>query len=150
MSVPRPGKGCLGKSSCIVIAVMLMVIVPAVTFIALGGYWESWPIFDEYSGPMRFRQLAADPVPPAVYDLRGGHSGFPAGQIKTRFRFKGTVEELAFLDRWIGMIEIEKTAAYAAFAGKMSISHIYRRDIEDGEAFLIFDEEAQEGVLYVP
>lgn len=56
-------------------------------FIVLGGYWENMAFLDRLSGPWRFREFVASPIPMSVHDVRGGYSGFPFGKIRTVFAF---------------------------------------------------------------
>lgn len=55
------------------------------SFIYSGGYYERWPLLDRFSGPARFEEYVASPIPAAFTDFRGGYSGFPGGTMKVLF-----------------------------------------------------------------
>lgn len=121
----------------------LTVLAGAGAFLYAGGYWENWPLLDRLSGPRRFRQYVADPVPAAVHDLRGGYSGFPSGEIRTCFGYAGNA--LPFLDGWTRLANPGTEPRLAA--ARVSYTAAFTRD---RRVFLLLDEPAQRGCVYVP
>lgn len=135
-----------------------LVFLGALAFIAMlllggfvysAGYWENIPIFDRISGPSRFKQFVTNPIPKDIYDLRGGYSGFPQGQVVTHFRYKGDVKNFSFITDWnqVSEAETDKTGL------KTEKKFVKRKVYADGsksERFLFFDEENKKGFLYIP
>ncbi len=72
----------------VLLLAMLVIALSAWWFYA-GGYWENLPHLDRISGPKRFRQFVCNPIPPDVFEIRGGYSGFPQGLLKTTFSYSG-------------------------------------------------------------
>lgn len=123
------------------IYVFLFLIFGFIAFTAwAGGYWENWPLLDRLSGPMRFRQYVASPVPSVIHDLKGGYSGFPKGRVLTQFSFEGDPREFDFLADWV----VEDAKSPVGFQGLPSHSYRVRRQ----KAILIFDESTHQGWLY--
>jgi hypothetical protein len=120
------------------------VIVAAMgAFIVLGGYWENMAFLDRLSGPWRFREFVASPIPMSVHDVRGGYSGFPFGKIRTVFTF--TDESLPFLHEWtqIEGPEAERKTIGANFPA----TKIFRKG---RDKFLLINDNTKQGCLYVP
>jgi hypothetical protein len=115
-----------------------------------GGYWENIPIFDRLSGPKRFAQYVADPIPTYITEIRGGYSGFPQGQITTDFKFSIEPEKWEFLTDWTDQ-DIRKNPKIVALAGpEILVSRIYQHKDERYERYLIIDEQSKHGFLWVP
>ena len=82
----------------ITLAVIFILIHAA--FIYMGGYWENMAVLNRISGPKRFKQFVANPVPSNIHNLRGGYSGFPRGIIRTYFNYTGDFSDMEFLEDW--------------------------------------------------
>jgi hypothetical protein len=115
-----------------------------------GGYWENEPVLEYVSGRMRFAQFVSDPIPPGIYNLRGGYSGFPQGQVATFFQFDQSLKEQDFLTDWIEVKPVEKSSAYAAFGDEIGFSKLYKYKNQEDERYLILDDVNKKGILYMP
>ena len=130
---------------------ILTILVTFVFFAFIiwqGGYWENLSLFDKISGPMRFRQFVADPIPHSIDDLRGGYSGFPQGQITTYFNFTGAPKEWNFLSNWVESSDPEKERVTELFSKEISFSRVYKHLNKD--YYLALDEKSGKGLLYIP
>jgi len=151
----------LGMSSFIkILRQILTAILQVLAFICVvliifviwgGGYWENVPIFDRLSGPKRFAQYVADPIPSYITELRGGYSGFPQGRIATDFKFSIDPESWEFLSGWKEK-NFLKNGEFDIIAtnNNMFISRIYQHTNERSERYLIIDERTKRGLLWVP
>jgi hypothetical protein len=109
----------------------------------MGGYWENIPVLDRISGPQRFREFIANPIPSTVRDVRGGYSGFPFGYIRTVFVYWGVPRP--FLDGWTFVDGPEVTSLIRP--ARFSYTKAFRRA---NGAFLLINEDTRQGCLYVP
>ena len=125
----------------ILISLILLITALICLFVWGTGIWENRPVLDHISGPMRFKQYVAKPIPADVYDLKGGYSGFPAGVILTRFKFRGNVDNLGFLKDWGLLTE--------PIPMPDTLNKTSRRFVKEG-AYLLFNPETKEGFLYIP
>ncbi len=123
-------------------------IIPNVYFIWAGGYWENYPILDHVSGPMRFTQFVANPIPKGIYNLRGGYSGFPQGQVVTYFEFRKPLNEHEFLKDWIKVKQVRETLVHDFFGDKMNFSKLYQH--KEGKYYLVLDEVNNKGIFHMP
>ena len=108
-----------------------------------GGYWENVPVLDRLSGPMRFREFVADPIPSSIRDLRGGYSGFPQGRIRTVFAY--SEEPQSLLAEWNPVHD--PATKQEIEAARFSYTKAFQKN---GGAFLLIDEKERRGCLYVP
>ena len=125
----------------VLVCVMAVAGVGWVTY--SGGYWESWPFCDRISGPQRFRQYVADPLPPSVHGPRGGYSGFPFGYIKTCFKYSD--DSLPFLGGWTHISSPENESKIAA--ARFSYTKVFGKN---NRVFVLINENTKQGCLYVP
>jgi hypothetical protein len=125
---------------------MLLLAVLYTSFIVVGGYWENMPMLSSISGPMRFRQFVVDPVPETVYDLRGGYSGFPQGELVTWFRFKRYTP----FQPPVGWRVVYPQHLKARFeqGHALRVTRMFQKD--EHEIYILLDETTGRGVLYMP
>lgn len=137
----------------IAVLIAFLVFAQYAAFIYLGGYWENHPLFRRISGPMRFKQFVSSDLPDAVYDMKGGYSGFPQGIILTRFRYRGLVKNLPFLEDWESVAMNETThyaAPYFPYLDDVKATAIYRKSRHNTFIYLLIGEQTKEGLLLVP
>jgi hypothetical protein len=126
------------------VAAECVVFFGGIYFFILGG-WENLPLFDRISGPSRFRQFVAAPIPSCVHSIRKGYSGFPQGRITTYFRYDGTLESCRFLGGWIPT----QVAPELGFGAENPWTKAFRKHARD-EIYLLIREGTNEGLLFIP
>jgi len=113
------------------------------------GYWENLPLLERISGPIRFRERIADPVPEGFSDIRGGYSGFPQGVVVTQFTFAKDPAEWGFLSAWS---PASKNAAnkFEFYVPELQPTAIYERSDDSlcrHVCYLAVNENTRRGAL---
>lgn len=150
----------------IVLACLAAVFVGTVAY--MGGYWENLPILDRISGPQRFKQFVASPVPDEISGVRGGYSGFPQGIVLTRFNIaKGYAPDA--IGPWLKLTNLQEITknteapypdfvraaiglqGYGADAEGAQVA-VYTRKSKSGKSrgVILIHRGTGKGVLYIP
>ena len=138
------------KFLAMTLAVLLLVTALVGLFIWGGGYWENWPLLDRVSGPQRFKQYVADPIPQCVYGVHGGYSGFPQGRVLTWFQYKGNLGDCDFLDSWKEISLQESQAARRFNSGLKATKVFVPLDPSKSHGTeLLIDENTRQGLLFI-
>lgn len=132
------------------VGLLLLALASAATFCYLGGYWENWSPLDRISGPQRFRQFVARPIPSSIYDIRGGYSGWPQGEVATYFHFHGDIEANAFLRNWQELTLYDSTAPFVPHLLVIGANRVYMQPATEGYRYLLISETSHRGILYIP
>jgi len=138
------------KLLILIVSFIILVVVLFILFIWQGGYWENWFLVDRMSGRKRFREYVADPIPDEIYNIYGGYSGFPKGQITTFFQYQGLISKQDFLNNWLYIDEKNNSVLYKIFADKMDVTRIYVYQDKNYERYLLIDDRKKTGILFVP
>ncbi|MCD4817691.1 MAG: hypothetical protein K8S23_03240 [Candidatus Cloacimonetes bacterium] len=137
----------------IVIFVVSFAVVVSISFIIFiwqCGYWENWVLLDSISGPKRFKEFIANPIPSEIYNIRGGYSGFPQGKITTYFQYDGLFINQSFLNNWLYIDERNNSVYFKLFADKLDVTRIYIYKDLSIEKYLLLDENKKSVILFVP
>jgi hypothetical protein len=138
-------KSVLAILSLVVSGMFISVIA---ILIWQGGYWENLPIFDRFSGPIRFRQFVTDPIPSYIYDIRGGYSGFPQGQIVTTFSFNQPPSEWSFLEKWNKSTDPQSERVSLLHNERLAVDEVFI--FGNQKYFIAINRQEREALLYVP
>lgn len=133
-----------------VITLAVIFILIHAAFIYMGGYWENMAVLNRISGPKRFKQFVADPVPSNIHDLRGGYSGFPRGIVRTYFNYTGDFSDMEFLTDWEKMDDYPFNKEFSLYITNTDKATVYRKKRYDSYVYLIVDTENKKGVFYLP
>ena len=134
----------------VVIALAVIFILIHAGFMYMGGYWENMAVLNRISGPKRFKQFVANPIPSNIHDLRGGYSGFPGGIVRTYFSYTGDFSEMKFLADWEKMDDYPFNKEFALYITDTDKATVYRKKRYDSYIYLIVDTENKKGVFYLP
>jgi hypothetical protein len=133
-----------------VATILLLSALAHAAFIYMGGYWEDIAVLNRISGPKRFKQFVADPIPEEIHELKGGYSGFPQGTIRTYFGYSGDFSDTEFLDEWEKMQDYPFGQQFAWYLTDTDVAAVYRKKHYESYMYLIIDEQDSKGVLYLP
>ena len=134
----------------VILTLVGLYILLHALFIYLGGYWEDMAVLNRISGPKRFKQFVADPIPPTIHNLRGGYSGFPQGIIRTYFTYSGDFSNMGFLAEWEKMKGNLFRGEFDCYIQDTDAATVYRKKRYESYMYLIIDEKSKKGILYLP
>jgi hypothetical protein len=139
------------RASTSILIFLILVLFQGI-FVWIGGYWENAPLFDRLSGPMRFRQFVADPIPDFIHSVRGGYSGFPQGQLRTQFSFTQAPQTWPFLVSW-SPASSECVDEVRPWVAEVAEPQVYQRSQASrscsDNVYLILDSRGGHGVLFM-
>jgi hypothetical protein len=132
-------------------AVFVLVLLGAgFAFVALRTGWENWPLLERISGPLRFAEFVATPVPDTIYEIRGGYTAPPGRELVTRFRFRGDIETNAFIGNWRELALYDSSAPFVPALLLIGADHVYLQPAHEGYRYLLVATGRQRGILYIP
>jgi hypothetical protein len=134
----------------VLIAAFMLVTLTFIFAIYLGGYWENLPLLERISGPMRFRQFVCNPIPETVYNLRGGYSGFPQGQIVTHFEFKAELPKSCLGEGWLVLPEEKRNELAFPLNDDGAEMLWFEYQGRHAKRYIAINNKSKRGYLYIP